>query len=123
MLASALGDQVVLVGVGPLQTAEEVLEALKDIGADEVVVAIDNPCEISKLLDAGIEPLIALVEEVPAGSTEERLPEDEGEVVVVEGHEGRKVIKVIEFARITEIMFQLSEPKERHEHEHAHCGC
>jgi len=118
MLAGALGDDVVLVGVGPLRKAEEVLEAMRDVGADEVVVAIDDPCEVSKMLDAGVEPLIALVEEVSAArDREECLPKGEGEVVIEE-EEGCRVVRVSEFARITDVMFQLSEPKEKHEHEH-----
>lgn len=119
-LSEALGDEVVLVGVGPLSKAEDVLEAMREVGADEVVIAIDDPCEVSKILDAGIEPLIALVEEVAtAQSPEECSPRGENEVVV-EGEEGCRVIKVNEFARITDIMFQLSEPKEKHEHFHEH---
>lgn len=116
MLSHALGEQVVFIGVGPLQTAEEVLEALRDVGADDVVVGIDDPCEVAKLLDAGVQPLIAVVEEVLESRRPEECAPRSGGEVVVEEEEGCRVIRVKEFARITDIMFQLSDPIERHEH-------
>jgi len=118
LLASQLGEDVVLVGVGPQAKADEVLEAMRDVKAEEVVTAIEDPCEMNRLLEAGVQPLVAITEEVcTARSLQECGGVDEARDVVLERPDGVTVVRVKEFARVVDIMFQLVEPSERHHHE------
>ncbi len=117
MLASQLGEEVIFVGVGPLSKAEEVLEAMRETGAEEAVTAIEDPCEMNKLLEAGVQPLVVITEEVcRARSISECADVDSSRDIVVEREGEFSVIRVKEFARVVDIMFQLVEPSERHAH-------
>jgi hypothetical protein len=117
-LAESLGEEVLLVGVGPLSTAEEVLAAMREVGAEEAVVAIEDPCEVYKLLSAGVHPLLALVEEVYSSSNPDACRAGGEDEVVVAGDEGCKVLRVKEFARVEDVTLLLAEPGEKHEHQH-----
>jgi len=115
-LAESLGEEVLLVGVGPLGTAEEVLEAMREVGAEEAVVAIEDPCEVYKLLNAGVHPLLALVEEVHSSPDPDACRASSEDEVVVVGDEGCRVLRVKEFARVEDVTLLLAEPGEKHEH-------
>ncbi|QOJ78618.1 hypothetical protein IG193_07625 [Infirmifilum lucidum] len=117
VLSSQLGEEVVFVGVGPLSRAEEVLEAMRETRAEEAVTAIEDPCEMNKLLEAGVQPLVVITEEVcRAKSISECTGVDASRDIVVEREGEVSVIRVREFARVIDIMFQLVEPSEKHVH-------
>ncbi|MEZ0346771.1 MAG: hypothetical protein ABWK01_09485 [Infirmifilum sp.] len=118
ILSSQLREEVVFIGVGALQTADEILSAMKELKASEVVTAIEDPCEVQKLLDEGVQPLVAIIEEICNVTALEECKEyDPSRDIVVEDGGKVVVLRVHEFSRIIDIMFQLVEPHERHEHE------
>ncbi|MGB9785788.1 MAG: hypothetical protein ACPLRJ_00770 [Infirmifilum uzonense] len=118
-LSKQVGDEVVFVGVGALTTAEEIISAMTDLKAEEVVTAIEDPCEMHKLLDRGVQPLVAIIEEVcRAEIREECKGYNPNTDVLVERGEGVVALRIREFARVIDIMFQLVDPQEKHVHEH-----
>jgi hypothetical protein len=118
-LKDSLGENVQVIGVGPLEKAEEILKLVEEHHAEEVVTAIEDPCEMHKLLSGGIEPIVAIIEEIATCKTESECKEYEDKgYIVIKSDEGLSVLEVKEFARVVDIMFELAEPGEVHEHEH-----
>jgi len=116
-LKEAFGREVLVIGVGHLNTAEEVFEALEELGADEVVIDFDKVCEVEKLLDAHIYPIVALFDEVEVcGKREECRNYNPDTDIIVEREDGFVVLRLTGFARISDIMFELAEIGEEHRH-------
>ncbi|ABL79229.1 hypothetical protein [Thermofilum pendens] len=118
LLEESLKDQVQVVGVGPLYSADEVLKLIRELEADEVVTAIEDPCEMNKLLSSGVQPLVMITEDVAeCGSREECLEYESKGYLLLEKEDGVKVVALKEFLRVVDIMFQLVEPSEVHVHD------
>lgn len=114
-------SEVVIIGVGHLDTAEEVLNVLKEMDADEVVIDFDKACEVEKLLDSGVYPLVALFNEVGFCPEKEKCEEYNPDTdIMVEREDGFAVLRLTGFARISDIMFELSDIGEKHHHDHEH---
>lgn len=91
---------------------------MKELKADEVVTAIEDSCEMQKLLNAGIQPLVAIIEEVcQVASLKECTEYNPEKDILLESENGVTVLRLNEFARVIDIMFQLVEPHEKHVHE------
>lgn len=118
-LREGLGREVLVVGVGHLETADDVIEAMRELGADEAVIDFDSACEVERLLDAGIHPIVALFDEVETCSEESRCSSYNPDTdILVEKEEGVTVMRLSGFARVTDIMFELADIGEKNSHEH-----
>ncbi|MCC6003467.1 MAG: hypothetical protein LM590_03925 [Thermofilum sp.] len=116
-LKESLREDVRIIGVGPLFKADEIISLAKEYGASEVVTLIEDPCEMHKLLSAGIKPLVAVFEEVATCRSEDECRGYESKECITEKTgDSSRVLKLREFARVIDIMFELSEPVEEHEH-------
>ena len=119
LLSKELKDDVSVKFIEGIERAEDIVKILqKDF--DEVVIDFDDVCEISKLLDYEIYPLVPIVTELhiclgPGHCKDFRKGLDYFE------KSGNKLrhMRVGGFKRIVDIAFEILDPHE-HIHEHHH---
>jgi len=107
VLSRELGCDVLLVGVGGVERACDLLEALHDTGARTAVVDMESLTEVEKLLERGVELIVPLFEEVRQCRLSAECRWDPLTEIVVDEGDGARVLRFTGYGRADEVVLRV----------------
>ncbi len=117
LLEKEFGDSIEVFYAGYVSSSEEVLRLMKRYRIGEVIVEFGDVCEVEKLLDRGIYPIIALIKFLHRCSGPSACVEYDPDLDFFEERGGElEHMRIVEFKRIVDIMFKLEDIREKCNH-------